>query len=350
MEIRHYLLEQLHMHPSAQPQDVVKLCYQAAFGAEHLLRDPEKAKAYLQEEFDGTEAREVPLYEPLSDGVCRVSLAAWKYHGLPVDWLFSLFAAAPAAEEEREGLFLEYLKQAEALLEEASLPLSSQALQAYLQEYLKGGIRPVHHSEAYREAEQPAYRVADRKYTRLFPVLQKAAERKRADRPCIIAIDGRAASGKTTMAEQLRSILNADVVQMDDFFLPLELRTQERLAEAGGNVHYERFREEVLPFLLEKAAFSYRIFDCGRMDYNGERTIGGGDFRIVEGSYSAHPIFGAYADFLIFSDVDEEEQMRRIRKRNGEQMAEMFRTRWIPMEEAYFRAYQTAEKAEIRME
>ena len=32
---------------------------------------------------------------------------------------------------------------------------------------------------------------------------------------------------------------------MDDFFLPMELRTAERLEEPGGNVHYERFSAEV---------------------------------------------------------------------------------------------------------
>ena len=41
--------------------------------------------------------------------------------------------------------------------------------------------------------------------------------------------------------------------------------------------------------------------------------------------------------------------MARILKRNGEQMAEMFRTRWIPMEENYFAAFSIKEKADILM-
>ena len=165
----------------------------------------------------------------------------------------------------------------------------------------------------------------------------------------MIAIDGRAASGKTTMAGLLQEILEADVIRMDDFFLPLALRTEERFAVPGGNVHYERFREEVLPYLSLPEAFSYRIFDCGRMDYHGERKIGAARIRIVEGSYSCHPLLGNYADITVFSDVDGETQLQRIRKRNGEEMAKMFRDRWIPLEEAYFQAYQIAQKAEIRL-
>jgi len=160
-------------------------------------------------------------------------------------------------------------------------------------------------------------------------------------RPLIIAIDGRAASGKSTLAEQLSELLGADVIHMDDFFLPTELRSEERLTEPGGNVHYERFCEEVLLYLNSPEVFSYRIFDCSRMDYNGERTIRSTQIRIVEGSYSHHPKFGKYADLFVFSDVDAEEQLRRIRVRNGEEKAQIFAKKWIPMEERYFAAFGT---------
>ena len=338
-----YFREQLHNHPSAQPRDVVKLCFQAAFGAEHLLQDMDRAKAYLLKEFEETKAKDLPLLEPISAEICRVNLAAWKYHGLPVEWLFQMFAASFGKRENGEALFREYLKTAGSVW--AAENRSLEELEAYLSAYMKEGLHPVHHSDVYREAEQPAYRIVDRKFEKLFPILQRVAERR--GKSCIIAIDGRAASGKTTMAGLLKTILQTDVVQMDDFFLPLELRTAERLQQPGGNVHYERFAEEVLPYLKEKDAFAYGVFDCSRMDYHGRREIGAGNIRIVEGSYSCHSFFGEYPDIRVFSDVAPEEQMQRIVKRNGTQMAEMFRTRWIPMEEAYFKAYEIKEKADI---
>ena len=181
-------------------------------------------------------------------------------------------------------------------------------------------------------------------------IKSKAGERQEGAAPFVIAIDGRAAAGKTTLADGLQEILRASVIHMDDFFLPMELRSEERFLEPGGNVHYERFKEEVLPYLKENRPFSYRIFDCSRMDFHGEAMVEAGEWRIVEGSYSLHPEFGRYADLTIFCEVEPEKQMSRIEKRNGTRMAEMFRTRWIPLEEAYFDAYSIKEKTDYVME
>ena len=349
MDFANYLLEQIRMHPAMQPQDIWKLCYQAAFGPEHLLHDLQRAKEYLEKEYEATAAADGPLYEPISDEICRVNLAAWKFHGLPAAWLFRLFAASCRKRAEGEPLFRAYLKRAEETLSEAAVGFSREVWEEYARSRKEAGLSPVHHSDFYRQQEDPAYRIVDRRFTRIFPILQKAVEKSAQDQICVIVIDGRAASGKTTMAELLREVLEADVIRMDDFFLPPALRTAERFQQAGGNVHYERFQTEVLPHLSAPEAFSYRIFDCGRMDYHGEREIGTARIRIVEGSYSCHPLLGNYADITVFSDVDGETQLQRIRKRNGEEMAKMFRDRWIPLEEAYFQAYQIAQKAEIRL-
>lgn len=153
----------------------------------------------------------------------------------------------------------------------------------------------------------------------------------------VIAIDGRAASGKSTLAMKLSELLGAAVIHVDDFFLPQEMRTEERLAEAGGNVHYERFAEEVLPHLKNQEKFEYSIYDCHEGKITGKRTIPEGNIRIVEGSYSTHPKFGEYADVKIFCDIDPENQIKRIINRNGEEMSHKFQEEWIPLEEAYFK-------------
>ena len=202
------------------------------------------------------------------------------------------------------------------------------------------------------QAENFVYQERLRKLLKLIKkhmeeVMKESVEATKVpNEPFIIAIDGRAASGKSTLAQQLGELFGADVIHMDDFFLPLSLRTKERLEEPGGNVHYERFAEEVLPYLKSPTAFSYRIFDCSKMDYEGERFIGNKSIRIVEGSYSHHPKFGRYADLFVFSDVDAEEQMRRICLRNGEVKAQMFATKWIPMEERYFAGCNVKETAD----
>lgn len=162
-----------------------------------------------------------------------------------------------------------------------------------------------------------------------------------------IAIDGRCASGKSTLAERLAELTGGGVIHMDDFFLPVELRSKARAEEPGGNVHYERFMEEVLPHLKSGERFTYRRFDCHCMDYNGVREVAASRYRIVEGAYSHHPKLGDYADILVFSDVEAEEQLARIRERNGEEAAAQFKARWIPLEERYFEAYDIAGRADL---
>ena len=165
--------------------------------------------------------------------------------------------------------------------------------------------------------------------------------------PLIIAIDGKAASGKTTLANDLRPLINAEIISMDDFFLPKNLRTEERFNEIGGNIHYERFLEEVIVNLSKKHDFAYQIFDCETMDYHGQKVISNKQNIIIEGSYSQHPIFGDYADLTIFLDIDDYQQKERLKKRSP-YLFERFVDEWIPLENRYFQHYQIKAKANIK--
>ncbi|MCL2456402.1 MAG: uridine kinase [Defluviitaleaceae bacterium] len=157
--------------------------------------------------------------------------------------------------------------------------------------------------------------------------------------PLIIAIDGRSAAGKTTLANKISDA----VIHIDDFFLPKNLRTPEREI----NFHHERFACEVLPFLRGNEAFSYKIFDCARGDFFGERKILPAKIRVVEGSYSHHPILGEYMDLRVFCDIDAHSQITRIESRNGKISAKVFSEKWIPSEEKYFFLYDIKEKSDI---
>ncbi len=335
------LQEQLRLHPSTQPRDVIKHCYQAARGAEHLLADLTRARAYFDQEYAATPSNpNAPLFELLSEDVARVNIAAWKAASLPADWLFRMFVHTATVAHDGEDLLADYIAQADALVG-GTLPGWQETLAAWEAQ----GRPAVHHSEAYRDGEHPAYRIVNARFRCILPILERLPEAPAR----IVAIDGRAASGKTTRAALLSAVLDAPVIHMDDFFLPPALRTAERLAQPGGNVDYERFAQEVVPGLLSGEAFAYRVFDCSQMDFAGVREIPAAPVRIVEGSYAHHPALGDYADLRVFTSVDEEEQMARILRRNGEKMAEMFRTRWIPMEERYFSHFSIPEKADMRL-
>lgn len=164
----------------------------------------------------------------------------------------------------------------------------------------------------------------------------------------LIAIDGRCASGKTTLAAQLHEQTDCDVIHMDDFFLRPEQRTPERLARPGENVDWERFLTEVLLPLRRDGGVVYRPYDCRTQSMGDPITLEWSTVVVVEGSYSCHPELWESYDLHVFLDVDPEEQLRRIRARNGARGAQVFQDRWIPLEERYFQAFSIPQRCELR--
>jgi uridine kinase len=161
----------------------------------------------------------------------------------------------------------------------------------------------------------------------------------------LVAIDGQSASGKTTMGEALRELYDCNLFHMDDFFLRAEQRTDERLREVGGNVDYERFKEEILDHLQDPDGFSYRPFSCADMALGSAVTVKRKRLNLIEGAYSQHPYFGDIYDLRLFYGIEPEEQKRRIAKRNGEKQLERFLTLWIPKENAYLEKFHIREQS-----
>ena len=163
----------------------------------------------------------------------------------------------------------------------------------------------------------------------------------------IAAIDGNCCAGKTTLAERLRVRLNATVFHMDDFFLPPSMRSAERLNTPGGNVNAERFLREVLLPLSRGEAVSYARYDCKEDRLLEPEAVSPGNVCIVEGAYSLHPLLAPYYDLKIFCRIDPALQLERIRKRNGIAQLPVFQTRWIPLENRYFDAYQIEQSCDL---
>lgn len=162
----------------------------------------------------------------------------------------------------------------------------------------------------------------------------------------IVAIDGQCAAGKSTLAEKLAERLDCNLLHMDDFFLRPEQRTPERYAETGGNVDYERFREEVLVPLLAGVDFSFRPFDCGAFTMGQPVPVQAKKLTIVEGSYSQHPYFADPYDLKILLTVDEKLQRERILQRPAF-LHKRFFEEWIPMENRYLREFRIPERADL---
>ena len=161
--------------------------------------------------------------------------------------------------------------------------------------------------------------------------------------PVLAAIDGRCASGKTTLAARLRERFGCSVIHTDHFFLRPQQRTPQRYQEPGGNMDRERLLEEVLQPLHRGEPVQYCPFLCHNGRLGDPILVPANGLILVEGSYSCHPELRSFYDLTVFLTVSPEEQLRRILHREGPEKTEIFRQRWIPLEEHYFSAHHTAE-------
>lgn len=134
---------------------------------------------------------------------------------------------------------------------------------------------------------------------------EKLRQQVRQDKPLLVAIDGRCASGKSTLAKDLQKQLDCNVIHMDDFYLQEHQRTTRRLREPGGNVDYERFETEVLQPLLTGETFSYRPYDAHAVCFLPEVIVSPKKVTIIEGSYACHPRLRRSYDLRVFLTVDD---------------------------------------------
>ena len=178
-------------------------------------------------------------------------------------------------------------------------------------------------------------------------IIEKIRDILKTKDRAIIAIDGKCASGKTTLSEKLEKELHCSVIHMDDFFLRPEQRSEDRLNSPGENVDHERFLLEVLKPLIKGERVFIKPFVCKTQTFGKAYELPQNRITIIEGSYSCHENLRQYYDLHIFCDVDNKTQLERIQKRNGKEALEIFKTKWIPLEEKYFKAFNIKENSEI---
>ena len=352
------LLKQLMAKtPSMQCVDGVKLLYQHHFGCGHLLADAETVSERIRQEMAAVD--ETPgcvAAEFIGGGLCRLNLHHPLVRSLAPRRIAAMMLATQekhnAAPQNNKQAFLKSLDRLRQLARDGKTPFSDASLAEYLKSYAAAGYPMVSHSEAYRSEYRPAYRVVLVDFAVLLPLIVLLEEKLRAEGRALAVIDGPCGSGKTTLAGLLSRIFDdAPILPMDHFFLPPEMRTAERLSQPGGNIHYERILCETMEPLISGAAFDYRRFRCS--DFTMEKAhIPAAPLRIVEGSYSLHPLFregwekaGAVTACI---EVPETEQLSRLAARDPE-MLEMFKTRWVPLEKKYFEAYDSTRWAQLRL-
>jgi hypothetical protein len=157
-ELKAILIAHAKRYPLMQPTDAVKLIYQNEFGGGHLIRDEQACLNYLRREYAAVEKDPTaPLYEDIGNGIIRVNLAAVKPEDL--EQLGQDFIASAAKHKGTLDSFLNKLEVLQTLTTEGVFAFDLDALNAYLSEYEAAGYPAVSHSEQYRQAYKPAYRI-----------------------------------------------------------------------------------------------------------------------------------------------------------------------------------------------
>lgn len=153
-------------YPLAEPRDFYKLIYQGVFGVGHIISD--KAKDFLVEEANRVNLNDYldrKLVEPVSpDGkMVRIYLRPFMRAHLRLDKLYHVMIKSAKLKGDQE-LFKTYWRYFLDMVDSGDLAFDSMKMKGLQENIDRDGIKPRHHTESYRDAYYPAYRVVWKEY------------------------------------------------------------------------------------------------------------------------------------------------------------------------------------------
>ena len=149
-------------YPKMEPADAVKLLYQNEFGGGHLIRDPETFLQYLLREYDSIpKDAQATKWEDIGNGRMRVYLSSLSEAEL--EQLGQDFLRDAQSRQGSLDIFLQKLALLRQATTDGIFAFGLEALDDYLAAYAAAGYPMVSHSETYRNAYHPAYRVVLKK-------------------------------------------------------------------------------------------------------------------------------------------------------------------------------------------
>ncbi len=346
-KLQNLLLAHVRRYPLSTATDIFKLIYQNEFGCGHMISDENASLAMLNTELEAVDVANDVDYVDIGNGLCRLNLSAVRNHGLSATTLNKLFLLSTS---EPRGTVDSFVKKIYSIIEfvrDKHYAFSSRDIAYELAVWQSSGMPIFRHSSVYRNTYKPAYRVVDAMYCKYITLFSEIDRMAMQNGSVTVAIDGNCSAGKSTLGALLQQVYDCELISMDHFFLQPEQRTEQRLAEVGGNIDYERFTQEVIQPLKENKPFEYQKFDCSIGALSDKVQVGNASITVVEGSYSMHPKFRDSYDIRVFLSVDYSEQLERILIRNGEKMLQNFKDKWIPMENEYFEKLEVESHCDI---
>lgn len=344
--------EHARRYPEMDCQDLVKLAYQSAFAGGHAIDDEEAARERIRVEYTSYDppASLPPLFESIGNSLYRLNLYPALSSGLSpetVSRFFVLTARQHTVQPDDFQSRLNALRYAVQSGLPLTHPISLESFDRWIQAYQARGYPAVHHSEPFRKAYRPAYRVVHEQFITFLSLYRSIDQLMRTRSTVIAALDGNSGSGKSTLADTIHSVYGGNLFHMDDFFLRPEQKTSDRLRQTGGFIDYERFNREVIQNLAKHEPFSYHRYDCHTESLTQRVTVVPHRFNLIEGVYSLHPHLRSAYDLTILLRINPERQKARILERSGPELFERFVSDWIPRENRYFNTLATADSCDL---
>lgn len=155
----------------------------------------------------------------------------------------------------------------------------------------------------------------------------------------LVCIDGPAGSGKTTLAQQIAQVMNAQVVHMDDLY--------------EGWTGIESGVEALVAYILEPRHVGrpgeYRRFDWDLNAYAEPHSVPAAGWLVIEGCASATRLVDKYDPFIIWVEATDSTRLTRGIARDGEHL----RSHWLRFmadESAIYQRNATKSRAHVRLD
>lgn len=163
-DVREAVERQMTQFPQTMMQDVYKSFYQDRFGAEHMISDTAAAREYLSYELSvaATDSVPNPYYEETGarGRYVRVYLRCVTEGLLTEEQLLDAFIRSAVPVGQVEQSWADEWTNIEQTARKAGLCCSKEEHEQLLQAAQSN--RAVHHSDAYRNAYHPYYRIVER--------------------------------------------------------------------------------------------------------------------------------------------------------------------------------------------
>jgi len=185
-------------------------------------------------------------------------------------------------------------------------------------------------------------------------VLANHIRRMGRDRPgpMLVALDGRSAAGKSTLAAVVAPMVGAVVIDGDDFYSGGSAEMWDAMSAAEKAHHCMDWRRQrpVLEKLARGKAAHWHPYDWEADDGSLAETAVICDpapVIILDGAYSARPELADLFDLRVLLDAPAELRRAQLIDREGEDYRAEWNARWDEAEQWYFGEVMPAESFDL---